>query len=64
MRGQARGPGDAHLRQKFQRLILDHIGQRADEQKLARSVSGRTGTMAARQASSPWVKVVSMPEPE
>ncbi len=27
-------------------------------------VSGRTGTMQARQASSPWVKVVSIPEPE
>ena len=28
------------------------------------SVWGRTGTMQARQASSPSVKVVSMPEPE
>ncbi len=28
------------------------------------AVSGRPGTSAARQASSPWVNVVSMPDPE
>ncbi len=70
-RRHARGGQHAHrhaqLGEQPQELVLDHVRQRADQQQLGRrrrSVSGRPGTIAARQASSPSVKVVSMPEPE
>jgi hypothetical protein len=62
--GQDADRADPEVRQKLQRLILDHIRKRADDQQLARLGFGSTGTIAARQASSPWVKVVSMPLPE
>jgi hypothetical protein len=51
--GQHPDRADAHLRQKRQRLVLHHVGQRADEQKLPRLGRRQPGTMAARQASSP-----------
>jgi hypothetical protein len=51
--GQDADRADAHLRQKRNRLILDDIRQGTDKEKLARLGSGRTGTMEARQASSP-----------
>jgi hypothetical protein len=41
MRGQATDPGDADLAQKFQRLILDHVGQRPDDQQLVRCGFGQ-----------------------
>ena len=47
-------------------LVLDHVGERADDEQRRRAVrlAGRSGTSAARQASSPCVNVVSMPLPE
>ena len=48
-------------------LILDHVSQAADDQQLGVGAVGQrgiSGTSEARQASSPWVKVVSMPLPE
>ena len=58
---------DAELREQAPELVFDHVGQRADDQQRGRRVgaaAGRFGTSAARQASSPCVKVVSMPLPE
>ncbi len=56
---------DAHGVQQAAELVLHHLGQRAGHQQggLARGSRGRIGTSAARQASSPWVNVVSMPLP-
>ena len=55
----------AHRGQKRQHLVFHHIRQRADHQQLGVLRSpARPGTIASRQASSPSVKVVSIPEPE
>ncbi|MGC4075749.1 MAG: hypothetical protein QM702_01680 [Rubrivivax sp.] len=45
-------------------LVFDDVGERADDQQPRSSPAGSSGTSAARQASSPCVKVVSMPLPE
>ena len=59
---------DAELVEQPRELILDDVGQRADDEQRVgpRSVrvGGSAGTSEARQASSPCVKVVSMPLPE
>ena len=58
-------PSSANSRRE---LVLDHVGQRADdEQRRLGAPAARaagSGTSEARQASSPCVKVVSMPLPE
>ncbi len=58
---------DAESREQAAELVLDHVGQRADDEQRRLGVggsAGSSGTSAARQASSPCVKVVSMPLPE
>ena len=57
---------DAHRVEQAAELVLDDLGQGADDEQRERvgGCGGRIGTRAARQASSPWVKVVSMPLPE
>ena len=59
---------EAELGEQPRELVLDDIGERADDEQrrlgVARLRSGSFGTSAARQASSPSVKVVSMPLPE
>ena len=58
---------DAQRLEQPDELVLDHVGQRADDEQAGprpfRS-GGSAGTSEARQASSPCVKVVSMPLPE
>ena len=65
--GNATGPMPSSSK-KPPELILDDIGKRADDEQRSRlssePASASSGTRAARQASSPWVKVVSMPLPE
>ncbi len=57
--------GDAERGEEPAELVLHHVGQRADdEQRRVAGEPGISGTSEARQASSPWVKVVSMPLPE
>ena len=58
---------DAELGEEPRELILDHVGQRADDEQRGCRIGGvvwQVATSAARQASSPCVKVVSMPLPE
>jgi hypothetical protein len=64
--GRKRDRADAERRRTAAELVLDHVGERADHQQRgrARRAAGSSGTSAARQASSPCVKVVSMPLPE
>jgi hypothetical protein len=62
--------GDAEFVEQARELVLDDVGQRADDEQFLLTATGpwrRAGsasTMAARQASSPSVKVVSIPLPE
>jgi len=59
---------ETHLVEEAAELILDDVGERADDeqsgQRRHRPRRGLPATSDARQASSPWVKVVSMPLPE
>jgi hypothetical protein len=61
--GQHADRADAHFRQE-RGLVLDHIGQRADEQKLARLGFGQDGHHGGEAGILALVKVVSIPEPE
>jgi hypothetical protein len=47
-------------------LVFDDIRQGTGNKKAGACIgaAGHSGTSEARQASSPWVNVVSMPEPE
>ena len=66
-RRQERDRTDAERVEQAEELVLDDVGQRADHQQRGRCrgrSGGISGTSAARQASSPCVKVVSMPLPE
>ena len=59
---------ESHVGEQLPRLILDDIRQGAHDQQIRTprcgGCGGRLGTSEARQASSPCVKVVSMPLPE
>ena len=70
-RGAAAGSDRCRCRAASNRraeLVFDHVGQRADDQQRRRRVGAlrpaAPAPATARQASSPCVKVVSMPLPE
>jgi len=59
-------PAARELGQQPRKLILDDVGERADDQQRRRGFglsAGSVGTSAARHESSPSVNVVSTPEP-
>jgi hypothetical protein len=64
--GRKRTSAHAHLPEQARELVLDRrrAGQPATSSDGASRRRRQLGTSAARQASSPCVKVVSMPLPE